>query len=137
MKHVNKCTFLGNAGGIPRQLNSSKIAMATVNLATNKYSKGAEGKWDTQTSWHKLTFYDKLAERAIKEINKGDVLWVEGELKYSTYDNKDGVRMNSTEISVKDFTVVATGAGIANTVRVSAPPVDKVEVESYEEDVPF
>jgi len=134
MKHVNKCILLGNAGDVPKTITTpSGIAMATVGLATNRYSKGEGKDWNTHTSWHNLVFFDEKATKAAETIRKGDILYVEGELRYTTYDNKDGIRVSKTEIRVFDYTVIPRGVTTNDTV-----PIQKSFVaETDTDEVPF
>ena len=134
MKHVNKCILMGNAGSdakeIPTKLDTQ---MVSVGLATNRYNKKDNGQYDTVTSWHRLLFYGDRAAQALKAIKKGDIVYVEGEIKYSQYDNKDGIRQTSTDIRVNDFTVVSR----TDNAKAPAEPVVRHDVDEYEEDVPF
>jgi single-strand DNA-binding protein len=51
-----------------------------------------------RTDWHTVLLWRKLAELVEKYVHKGDKLYVEGRLRYTTWDDKQGVRHNSTEI---------------------------------------
>lgn len=137
MKHVNRVTLLGNAGADVKELpTKGSVAMASVGLATNKYVKKLGGEeYETVTSWHRLIFYGDKVGQAVKAIHKGDIVYVEGELKYSQYDNKDGIRQSSTEIKVYDFTVITRAEGSKTTTI--AEPVAKHDVDDYQDEVPF
>ena len=135
MKHVNKCILMGNAGSDAKEIpTKSDTQMVSVGLATNRYNKKpSTGEYETITSWHRLLFYGDKASQALKAIKKGDILYVEGEIKYSQYDNKDGIRQTSTDIRVNDFTVVSR----TDNPKLPAEPVAKHDVDDYEDEVPF
>jgi single-strand DNA-binding protein len=126
---------MGNTGSDVKEIPTKGMAMATVNLATNKYNKKETGEYDTVTSWHRLLFFGDKATQALKVIHKGDVLYVEGEIKYSQYDNKDGIRQTSAEIRVYDFTVVTQGNGSKTTLP--AEPIARHDVDEFQDEVPF
>ena len=134
MKHVNKCIFLGNAGDVPKALTTpTGVAMATVGLATNRYTKGEGKDWNTHTSWHNLLFFDEKATKALETIKKGDILYVEGELRYNTFDNKDGIRVTKAEIRVFDYTVIPKGITSNDTAPIQKASLPEVETD----EVPF
>ena len=94
MSSVNKVTLIGRVGRDP-EIRSTPNGFKVVNftLATSKKVKGEE-----QTQWHRVTMYDKLAEIAAQYLRKGALVYVEGEIKYSKFTNKDGVEQHSTDI---------------------------------------
>ena len=127
---------MGNAGSDCKLIPTKGTAtMASVNLATNKYEKKPDGiTYDTKTSWHRLVFFGDKADQAMKAIHKGDIVYCEGEIKYMQYDNKDGIRQTATDIKVYDFTVVPSGK--ETSIR-QEEPIAKVDVNEYEDEVPF
>ena len=51
-----------------------------------------------RTDWHNVIFYRGLAKVVEKYVHKGDKLYVEGRLRYRSYDDKKGMRRYVTEI---------------------------------------
>ena len=72
--------------------------MAKFSLATNKKWTNKQGEKITETSWHNIVIWGKLAELAEKYIKKGDSLIIEGEISYRTYENKEGQTVYTTDI---------------------------------------
>ncbi len=101
---MNKCILFGNVGKDPdiRNLEGDK-KVAKFSLATNKYSKNPAGEKVTNTTWHNIVVWDKLAELVEKFIKKGSSLIVEGEISYRSYTDKDGVTKYFTEIIGKEL----------------------------------
>lgn len=98
MASVNKVILIGNAGRDPelRYMPSGK-AVANVSIATtSRYKK--DGEVTEETQWHRVTFYDRLAEIAGEYIKKGKPVYVEGRLKYGKYTDKDGAEKNTVDI---------------------------------------
>jgi single-strand DNA-binding protein len=101
MASVNKVILVGNCGRDPeiRYLPSGQ-AVASVTLATSSRRKDrTTGESIEDTQWHRVTFFDRLAEIAGEYVKKGNPIYVEGRLRYSTYTDKTtGVEKNSVEI---------------------------------------
>ena len=83
--------------GVDPEIRATKggTSVASLSLATNRRSGGKE-----VTDWHRLTFWDQLAGLVEQYVRKGDPLWVEGELRYSTSEDEDGEKLFWTEIVV-------------------------------------
>ena len=103
MASVNKVHLLGNVGRDPElRYAASGKAICNVSIATtSKYKK--DGETFEETQWHRVTFYDKLAEIAGEYIKKGQPIYVEGRLKYGKFTNKDGVEQNTCDIMATEL----------------------------------
>ncbi len=101
MASVNKVILVGNCGRDPeiRYLPSGS-AVATVTVATSSRRKDKNsGETIEETQWHRVTFFERLAEIVGEYVKKGNPIYVEGRLRYSTYTDKTtGVEKNSVEI---------------------------------------
>jgi single-strand DNA-binding protein len=100
MASVNKATILGTAGRDCeiRYLPSGK-AVASVSIATNsKYKNKETGEVTEEVQWHRIQFFDRLAEIAGEYLKKGRPVYVEGRLKYGKYTDKDGAEKNTCDI---------------------------------------
>jgi single stranded DNA-binding protein len=85
-----KLILIGNCGRDPeiRYLPSGQ-AVANVSIATSTRRKNRDtGESVEDTQWHRVTFYDRLAEIAGEYVKKGRPIYVEGRLKYGTYVDK-------------------------------------------------
>lgn len=100
MASVNKVTLIGNAGRDAEVRYSPQgMAIANVSLATTSKRKDKQsGEVVEDTQWHRVTFYDKLAEIAGEYVKKGKSIYVEGRLKYGKFTDKDGIERNTTDI---------------------------------------
>jgi single-strand DNA-binding protein len=90
MASVNKVHLLGNCGRDPevRYLQSGQ-AVANVSIATSSRRKDkVSGEIIEDTQWHRVTFYDRLAEIAGEYLKKGKSCYVEGRIKYGVYTDK-------------------------------------------------
>ena len=90
MASVNKVILVGNCGRDPevRYLPSGQ-AVANISVATSSRRKNKDtGEIIEDTQWHRVTFYDRLAEIAGEYVKKGKPVYVEGRLKYGVYTDK-------------------------------------------------
>ncbi len=100
MASVNKVILLGNCGRDPevRYLPSGQ-AVANVSLATStKRQDKQSGETVEETQWHRVIFFDRLAEIAGEYVKKGNPIFIEGRIKYGKYTDKDGVERNTVDI---------------------------------------
>ena len=100
MASVNKVILIGNCGRDPevRYLPSGQ-AVANVSIATSSRRKDKNtGEMVEDTQWHRVTFYDRLAEIAGEYVKKGRPVYVEGRLKYGKYTDQAGVERNTVDI---------------------------------------
>jgi single-strand DNA-binding protein len=117
MASVNKVILMGNCGKDPEvRYLPSGAAVATVTLATSSKRKDkATGEMVEDTQWHRLNFFDRLAEICGEYVKKGSQIYVEGRLKYGKYTDKDGVERNTVDITVSEMQLLGSrqGAGEA------------------------
>lgn len=97
----NRVQLLGHLGQAPEIKNLEKgNKLAKMSIATNEKSKNAQGEYVTETQWHNVICWGKVAETAEKFLTKGSEVLVEGKLVHSNYLDKDGVKKYITEVEV-------------------------------------
>lgn len=115
MASVNKVILVGNCGRDPeiRYLPSGQ-AVANVSVATSTRRKDKNsGETVEDTQWHRVTFYDRLAEIAGEYVKKGRPIYVEGRLKYGTYTDKTtGVEKNTVDIIATELQLLGGREGM-------------------------
>jgi single-strand DNA-binding protein len=134
MASVNKVILVGNCGRDPevRYLPSGQ-AVANVSVATTSKRKDkASGESIEETQWHRVTFFDRLAEIVGEYVKKGRPIYVEGRLVYRKYTDKDGVEKNATDIIATEMQLLGGREGMGGpsggdeegggAPRRSAPP---------------
>ncbi len=80
---VNKVILVGNLGNDPDMRSTpSGTSVAHVSLATSFSIKDKQtGEWREETEWHRVVFFDRLAEVAKQYLHKGSQIYVEGSLR--------------------------------------------------------
>ena len=114
MASVNKVILMGNCGRDPeiRYLPSGQ-AVANVSVATSTRRKDKNtGESVEETQWHRVTFFDRLAEIAGEYVKKGQPIYVEGRIKYGKFTNKDGVEQNTVDIIATEMQLLGKREGM-------------------------
>ena len=102
-RSLNKVQLIGHVGKDPEYtFTSGGTAVATFRLATSESWKDKNGALQESTDWHTIvvwnTQYRNLADIVHKMVHKGSRIYVEGKLKYRTFDSRDGSKRTVTEI---------------------------------------
>lgn len=121
---MNKVMLIGNVGREPDvKYYDADQAVANVSLATTE--RGYVLKNGTQvparTDWHNLVFYKQMAKIVDQYVHKGDKLYVEGRLRYNSYDDQYGRRHNVTEIAVENMEILTPKAKVEDEGTNKAP----------------
>lgn len=103
---MNKVMLIGNVGKDPDvRYYEQDQAVAQLPLATTErgYTLQNGTQVPDHTDWHSLVFYRGLAKVVEKYVHKGDKLYVEGRIRYRSYDDQKGQRRYVTEILVENM----------------------------------
>lgn len=101
---INKVILIGNLGKDPEvRYLEGNVCVAKLSIATNENYKDKKGDWQKVTEWHNLVMWREIAERAEKQLKKGDTIYVEGKLTHRKYQDKDGKDQYVTEVVVNTF----------------------------------
>ncbi len=113
MASVNKVILIGNCGRDPEvRYAPSGAAICNISVATSSRRKDkASGESIEDTQWHRVTFYDRLAEIAGEFLKKGRPVYVEGRLKYGKYTDKDGIERNTVDIVATEMQLLGGREG--------------------------
>jgi len=95
---MNKVILFGNVGKDPDSKVINQKTVTKFSLATNKSYSNSAGEKVTETQWHSIVLWGKVAETASKYVKKGSSLIIEGEISYRSYENKEGQTVYITEI---------------------------------------
>ena len=113
MASVNKVILIGNCGRDPEvRYAPSGSAICNVSIATSRSWKDkTSGERQEETEWHRVVFYDRLAEIAGEYLKKGKSCYVEGRLKTRKWTDKDGAEKFTTEIIAQEMTLLGGREG--------------------------
>ncbi len=113
MASVNKVILIGNLGKDPEvRYGPSGSAICNVTIATSRQWKDkTSGERQEETEWHRVVFYDRLAEIAGEYLKKGKSVYIEGRLKTRKWTDKEGVDKYTTEIIAQEMTMLGSREG--------------------------
>ena len=110
---VNKVILVGNLGSDPEvRYTPAGAAVANVVLATStSWRDKQSGELNERTEWHRLAFFNRLAEIVGEYLRKGSKIYVEGALRTRKWQDKAGVDRYTTEIIVNEMHMLDSRAG--------------------------
>jgi len=146
MASVNKAILVGNCGRDP-EVKYTPAGMAVCNLSIATSSKRKDknsGEMIEETQWHRVTFYDKLAEIVGQYVRKGSSVYVEGRIVYRKFTDKDGMERTATEIVASEMQMLGGTASREGEAPRSKPaaksqaaPAGGDGFDDLADDIPF
>ncbi len=113
---INKVILIGNLGKDPETKSlPSGSAVTNVTVATTEGWKDKQsGEKKEVTEWHRVVFFDRLAEIAGQYLKKGSKVYIEGSLRTRKWQDKDGKDHYTTEIRANEMQMLDGKAGGGN-----------------------
>lgn len=109
-RSLNKVMLIGNVGAEPEvRTTPSGTRIAKVSIATNREWSDRSGQKQEKTEWHRITFWDKMAEIVERYVHKGDRLYVEGRIEYSQTQDDQGNVKYWTDIVAREMVMLGQG----------------------------
>ena len=131
---VNKVQLIGYLADAPViNTTASGKKVAKLRVGTSERYKDQSGQYQSTTEWHNLVMFDKTAEIASQYLSKGSQVFIEGKIKYNTYEGKDGQKKYFTEIIVNEFKMLGkkdsndSGSSAAAPANNTANPVAQAQ----------
>ena len=107
----NKVQLIGHLGAAPEIKNTEGgKKYARFSVATNETYRNTKGEKVTETTWHNLVAWGKVAEIAGKFLNKGTEVAIEGKLISRSYTDKSGNKKYITEVQVNELLLLGSKA---------------------------
>jgi single-strand DNA-binding protein len=113
MMSVNKVIILGRLGQDPElKYTPSGAAVCNFSLATSEtWTDKNSGQKNEKTEWHRIVVWGKLAELCNQYLSKGRQAFVEGKIQTRSWDDKDGNKRYTTEISASTVQFIGANQG--------------------------
>ena len=146
---INKAILVGNLGADPEaKFLPSGDAVTTFSIATSEAWKDKDGVDQQRSEWHNIVAFKKLAEICGQYLKKGAKVYIEGQLRTQSWDDKDtGKKMYRTEIVANEMQMLDSLGGsqpsstqASGQVKQSTPQVTQVDNDPDgfgEDDIPF
>lgn len=111
-RSLNKAILIGNLGSDPEiRTTGNGAKVAQFSIATSRKWTNNSGEQQEKTEWHRVVAWSKLAEVVERYVKKGQQVYVEGEIQYRSYEDKDGVTKYSTEINARELMMLGGREG--------------------------
>lgn len=129
-RSLNKAILIGNVGGDPEvRTVGTGGRVAQFSLATSRNWTDQGGNKQEKTEWHRCVVWNNsrgsgLADVVEKYVRKGEKVYVEGEIEYRQWQDKDGQTRYTTEIRVRELMLLggrSGGGGGGDDFESSAP----------------
>ena len=105
----NKVQLIGNLGNAPEvKTTDNGKKLARFSVATSESYRNASGEKVSETTWHNLVAWGKVADIAEKYLNKGSEVAIEGKLINRSYTDKDGNKKYITEVQVNELLMLGS-----------------------------
>jgi single-strand DNA-binding protein len=120
---INKVILIGNLGKDPEtRYMPSGGAVTNLTLATSESWKDKQtGEQKENTEWHRVVFFNRLAEIAAEYLRKGSKVYIEGRLQTRKWQGQDGQDRYTTEIVASEMQMLDSRGGGGGSYE--APPV--------------
>ena len=136
---INKVILVGRLGADPdsRTMPTSETVVTNVSLATSEsWDNKSTGEREEKTQWHRVVFWNRVAEIARDFLSKGSLIYVEGKLESRKFEDKDGVEKYTTEVIVRfpgQLQMLDSKKDVTKQDSSSNEFVD----EEFDDDIPF
>src|SRR5215207_6637493 len=105
----NKIILVGNLGRDPElRYTAQGTPVCTFSMATNERRKDRNGEMQDQTTWFRVTLWNRQAETASQYLQKGRQVYIEGRLRVEEYVDRDGKPRQSLEVTATDMQFIRT-----------------------------
>ncbi len=147
---VNKVILVGNLGKDPEtRYMPSGGAVTNITVATSETWKDkATGQPQERTEWHRVVFFNRLAEIAGEYLKKGSKIYIEGSLRTRKWQGQDGQDRYTTEIVANEMQMLDSRSGGSTggyeeppmpteAPQVASKPAAQPVKDDFEDDIPF
>jgi len=144
---VNKVIIVGNIGQDPEtKFTTGGAAITNISVATSESWKDKQtGQSQERTEWHRIVFFNRLAEIAGEYLKKGSKVYVEGALRTRKWQDQSGQDRYTTEIVGNEMQMLdsrsegdSQGGGHNNAPRQQAAPQQRQQApqQQYQQQQP-
>ena len=143
---VNKVILVGNLGADPEtRYTASGAAITNITVATSESWRDKQtGENQERTEWHRVVFFNRLAEIAGEYLRKGRQVYIEGSLRTRKWQGQDGSDRYSTEIVASEMQMLDSRGETQQSAAACTPSAAQPsaqgnfqEPQGFDDDIPF
>lgn len=136
MASVNKVIILGNVGQDP-EIREGNFMVAALSIATSRKWRDKAGETQSETEWHRVSAFGRLAEIISQYVRKGDPIYIEGRLRTRKYEDKQGIERWVTEIIAEQLQLLRQKDSDEKPAQAKPAAQRRAPEPAYDSDVPF
>ena len=143
MKGINKVIIVGNLGADPdSRAMPSGNAVTNISVATSESWNDREtGEKQEKTEWHRVVFFNRLAEIAAQYLKKGSQVYVEGKLQTRKWEDKEGNERWTTEVVANQMQMLgdrmSNDMSNDNASSSQSSSDNDFSTDEFDDDIPF
>lgn len=141
---VNKVILIGNLGADPEvRYTPSGNAIANATLATSTTWRDKQsGELQDRTEWHRIVFFNRLAEIVGEYLHKGSKIYIEGSLRTRKWQDKSGIDRYTTEVIANEMHMLDSrgqegGPSMGSHMGSNDMSDSTVDASISDDDIPF
>jgi single-strand DNA-binding protein len=141
----NKVILVGNLGRDPElRYTPQGTPVCSFSMATNERRKDKNGEMQDQTTWFKVTLWNRQAETAAQYLTKGRPVYIEGRLRVEEWTDREGKPRHTLEVHATDMQFIGSrqdseggGGGSYNREPERTQPASPQQPDIADDDIPF
>ena len=143
MRGINKVIIVGNLGADPdSRAMPSGNAVTNISVATSESWNDREtGEKQEKTEWHRVVFFNRLAEIAAQYLKKGSQVYVEGKLQTRKWEDKEGNERWTTEVVANQMQMLgdrmSNDMSNDNASSSQSSSDNDFSTDDFDDDIPF
>lgn len=140
---INKVIIVGNLGADPdSRAMPSGNAVTNISVATSESWNDREtGEKQEKTEWHRVVFFNRLAEIAAQYLKKGSQVYVEGKLQTRKWEDKEGNERWTTEVVANQMQMLgdrmSKDMSNDNASSSQSSSDNDFSTDEFDDDIPF
>ena len=140
---INKVIIVGNLGADPdSRAMPSGNAVTNISVATSESWNDREtGEKQEKTEWHRVVFFNRLAEIAAQYLKKGSQVYVEGKLQTRKWEDKEGNERWTTEVVANQMEMLgdrmSNDMSNDNASSSQSSSDNDFSTDEFDDDIPF
>lgn len=106
-RSLNKVMLIGNCAAEPEVRSQQETyKLVTVTVATNERKSDGNGGWKDQVEWHRVIFWNQLADTALQYLHKGSRVYIEGRLRSNSYPDRNHPDVTHRSVEINADTMI-------------------------------
>ena len=140
---INKVIIVGNLGADPdSRAMPSGNAVTNISVATSEsWNDRDTGEKQEKTEWHRVVFFNRLAEIAAQYLKKGSQVYVEGKLQTRKWEDKEGNERWTTEVVANQMQMLgdrmSNDMSNDNALSSQSTSDNDFSTDEFDDDIPF